>query len=77
MYPFLYVSVNIFFHGVQQTKISRWLNGISCTLLVFLFGMHIQNEITYGTEALEAWYCKNPTKTPPDLTLTCITTKPL
>lgn len=60
VYPFLLVGVSVYFYDIQRKKAQRWLNGVSFILAAFLFYMHMQTEIIYGSELLEAWYRANP-----------------
>lgn len=64
VYPFLLVGVSMYFYDIQRKKAQRWLSGVSLILAVFLFYMHMQTEIIYGRELLEAWYKAHPQDRP-------------
>ncbi|MBR9873354.1 hypothetical protein L3V31_07460 [Vibrio sp. J1-1] len=64
VYPFLLVGVSVYFYDRQRKKAQLWLSGISFILAVFLFYMHMQTEIIYGEELLEAWYRTHPQDRP-------------
>ncbi|MGF1736050.1 hypothetical protein [Photobacterium satsumensis] len=59
-YPFCLVAVNIFFHASIRNKVSLWFNLACLLLLAFLLYMHMQVEVIYGQELLDAWYKGNP-----------------
>lgn len=63
-YPFLLVGVSMFFYDSERQKALRWLNGVSFLLAAFLLYMHMQTEVIYGRELLEAWYRDNPEDRP-------------
>ncbi|MCZ4311533.1 hypothetical protein O4H45_22020, partial [Vibrio atlanticus] len=63
-YPFCLVGVSMFFYDAERKQALRWLNGVSFLLAVFLLYMHMQTEVIYGRELLEAWYRDNPGDSP-------------
>ncbi len=63
-YPFLLVGVSMFLYDIERKHALRWLNGISFLLAAFLLYMHMQTEVIYGQELLEAWYRDNPEDRP-------------
>ncbi|WP_331426352.1 hypothetical protein [Vibrio sp. M260118] len=63
-YPFLLVGVSMFFYSSRRIKAQRWLNWTCLLLVLFLFYMHMQTEIIYGRELLEAWYRDHPEDRP-------------
>ncbi|EGR3203858.1 hypothetical protein DC889_24860 [Vibrio parahaemolyticus] len=63
-YPFFLVGVSMFFYDIERKHALRWLNGISFLLAAFLLYMHMQTEVIYGQELLEAWYRDNPEDRP-------------
>jgi len=54
----------MFFYDAERKQALRWLNGVSFLLAVFLLYMHMQTEVIYGWELLEAWYRVNPEDRP-------------
>jgi hypothetical protein len=63
-YPFLLVGVSMFFYSSRRAKAQRWLNWTCLLLVLFLFYMHMQTEVIYGKELLEAWYRDHPQDRP-------------
>lgn len=63
-YPFLLVGVSMFFYDVERKRAQMWLNVLSFLLAVFLLYMHMQTEVIYGKELLDAWYRDNPEEKP-------------
>lgn len=59
-YPFVLVVISIACYETARKKVTFWFN-ISCFLLAaFLLVMHMNIEIIYGKELLDAWYSINP-----------------
>lgn len=59
-YPFVLVVINIACYEAARKKATFWFN-ITCFLLAaFLLVMHMNIEIIYGKELLDAWYSINP-----------------
>lgn len=63
-YPFLLVGVSMSFYSSRRVKAQRWLNWTCLVLALFLFYMHMQTEVIYGRELLEAWYRDHPQDRP-------------
>ena len=58
-YPFVLVVINIACYEPDRKKATFWFN-ITCFLLAaFLLVMHMNIEIIYGKELLDAWYSSN------------------
>ncbi|GLR74607.1 hypothetical protein [Aliivibrio sifiae] len=62
IYPFALVVINIACYEVARKKVTFWFN-ITCFLLAaFLLVMHMNIEIIYGKDLLDAWYSANPSE---------------
>ncbi|OCH19013.1 hypothetical protein A6E05_01295 [Aliivibrio sp. 1S165] len=59
-YPFILVVINIACYEPDRKKTTFWFNIICFLLAVFLLIMHMNIEIIYGKELLDAWYSANP-----------------
>ncbi|PSU50135.1 hypothetical protein C9J12_05185 [Photobacterium frigidiphilum] len=55
-YPFILISINLFTYDTVRNKITFWFN-LTCALLaIYLLFMHMNIEVVYGKELLDAWY---------------------
>ncbi|MGF1903371.1 hypothetical protein [Aliivibrio sifiae] len=62
IYPFALVVINITCYEATRKKVTFWFN-ITCFLLAaFLLVMHMNIEIIYGKDLLDAWYSANPSE---------------
>jgi glucan phosphoethanolaminetransferase (alkaline phosphatase superfamily) len=59
-YPFALVVINIVYYEPVRKKATFWFNIICLLLATFLLVMHMNIEIIYGKELLDAWYSANP-----------------
>lgn len=58
-YPFILISINIFTYDTVRAKATFWLN-VTCSLLaMLLLFMHMNIEIVYGKELLDAWHSQH------------------
>ncbi|WP_413111425.1 hypothetical protein [Thaumasiovibrio sp. DFM-14] len=55
-YPFLLVFINLFFYDDVRKKCLLWFNIICFVMAAVLLVMHLQTEVIYGKELLDAWY---------------------
>lgn len=61
-YPFLLVAINICTYEPMRRKVNIWFNMLCILLVIFLLVMHMNIDIVYGKELLDAWYSNNPRK---------------
>ncbi|SON51870.1 hypothetical protein [Vibrio tapetis] len=56
-YPLALVGLQIaIFDKRQRDKITRWFNIVCAFVVVALIVMHMQTEVIFGKELLDAWY---------------------
>ncbi|MDD9155610.1 hypothetical protein PVK64_05360 [Aliivibrio sp. S4TY2] len=60
IYPFALVVINIVCYEPSRKKATFGFNIICLLLAAFLLAMHMNIEIIYGKELLDAWYSANP-----------------
>jgi len=60
-YPFALVALQVAIYDKRfRRKVTIWFN-LSCVVLVAgLIVMHMQTEVIFGKELLDAWYARNP-----------------
>ncbi len=63
-YPFLLVGCCLFFYDEQRKHIIFWVSVVSFVLAAYFMYMHMQIEIVFGWELLEAWYREHPEDRP-------------
>lgn len=63
-YPFILVGISMYFYDEERKQALRWVNGVSLVLVIFLLYMHMQTEVIFGKDLLEAWYREHPEDRP-------------
>ncbi|MDN3682944.1 hypothetical protein QWZ04_21800 [Vibrio tapetis subsp. quintayensis] len=59
-YPLALVGLQIaIFDKRQRAKVTRWFNVACALVVVFLVVMHMQTEVIFGKELLDAWHNRN------------------
>ncbi|USD67768.1 hypothetical protein [Vibrio sp. SCSIO 43136] len=59
-YPFALVAIQIAIYDKSfRSKFSRWFNLGMLVVLAVLFYLHLQTEVIYGKELLDAWNAAN------------------
>ncbi|MGR6838594.1 hypothetical protein ACU5DF_05525 [Aliivibrio wodanis] len=58
-YPFLLVFISIATYESIRGKVTFWFNIICALLAMILLFLHMNIEIVYGKELLDAWYNNN------------------
>ena len=60
IYPFLLVAINfVIYAPIRRNKITGWFNIICALLAIILLVLHLNIEIIYGKDLLDAWSNKS------------------
>lgn len=61
LYPFVLVFISIvIYEPIYRGKVTIWFSIICALLAITLLVLHMNIEIIYGKELLDAWYHNNP-----------------
>lgn len=65
LYPFALVGIRIFAYEPVLSRATLWFNVISGLLAIYLLCMHLQVEVVFGRELLDAWFSNHPDEIKP------------